>query len=148
MNFLIPIEYGNRDRRFLDNVHLNYRKSITFIDESVNEYDEDGNLPIPRIIEGNEMEHMVEQEPDTKITKITLATVPKKYKKRRIPISERTKQILLEERGNLCELCKTFPFQQYHHFNEDPSDNRTVNIILLCYECHKLMHRKVEVVIR
>lgn len=63
-----------------------------------------------------------------------------KRKKRRTPIPISTvKKLLIRSKGK-CEKCPTSLsglMPDFHHKNEDPSDNSMINILVLCPNCHR-----------
>lgn len=65
-------------------------------------------------------------------------------KRERKPISETIKKSVRVRSGNSCERCgydfTKFPIEEFHHINENPSDNRLDNILHLCPNCHALEH--------
>lgn len=65
-------------------------------------------------------------------------------KRERKPISETIKKSVRVRSGNSCERCgynfTQFPIEEFHHINENPSDNRLDNILHLCPNCHALEH--------
>ena len=65
-------------------------------------------------------------------------------KRERKPISETIKKSVRVRSGNSCERCgynfTEFPIEEFHHINENPSDNRLDNILHLCPNCHALEH--------
>jgi 5-methylcytosine-specific restriction endonuclease McrA len=66
-------------------------------------------------------------------------------KKKRVPIPiGLIKDLLLKCKGK-CEKCKlSFGVlkPELHHKNQNPSDNRKANIIVLCPNCHNKAHNK------
>ena len=69
----------------------------------------------------------------------------KPYSKKRICVSKQTYKIVFDEYDGKCALCGTTEALQYHHILyrseakhliDDPT-----NGILLCMNCHKLVHR-------
>lgn len=64
----------------------------------------------------------------------------RKYKSR-IPISQRLRKIVLELNDGKCNQCGT-DANQIHHLDENPSNNHTSNLQLLCYNCHLKKHKK------
>ena len=65
-------------------------------------------------------------------------------KKERKPIPETVKKSVRVRSRNSCERCgynfTKFPIEEFHHINENPSDNRLDNILHLCPNCHALEH--------
>lgn len=65
-------------------------------------------------------------------------------KRERKPIPETVKKSVRVRSGNSCERCgynfTKFPIEEFHHINENPSDNRLDNILHLCPNCHALEH--------
>ena len=65
-------------------------------------------------------------------------------KRERKPIPETVKKSVRVRSRNSCERCgynfTKFPIEEFHHINENPSDNRLDNILHLCPNCHALEH--------
>lgn len=59
--------------------------------------------------------------------------------KTRTPIPEDVKCDILSKSNNRCCICQT-PFVQFHHIDEDPSNNEPDNIAPLCPTCHGQAH--------
>ena len=66
----------------------------------------------------------------------------RKYKPRRKAIDAKLRREIKIRDNNKCQNCGKDKADQIHHINENPSDNRKDNLELLCYDCHKLLHRK------
>lgn len=55
---------------------------------------------------------------------------------------------LIEKRGESCEKCKTSDWlgkplvMDVHHLNEDNTDNRFENLVIVCPNCHRSLHRR------
>ncbi|ABN57777.1 hypothetical protein DSECCO2_229170 [anaerobic digester metagenome] len=66
-------------------------------------------------------------------------------KKKRVPIPQSIKtEILLRCKGK-CEKCHTSLKglkPDIHHKNRDPADNRKVNLLVVCPNCHRKLHTK------
>ncbi len=66
-------------------------------------------------------------------------------KKARVPIPQGIKtEILLRCKGK-CEKCHTSLKglkPDIHHKNQDPGDNRKVNLMVVCPNCHRKLHTK------
>jgi hypothetical protein len=65
-----------------------------------------------------------------------------RMRKNRLPIPQYIKDIVIQDRGTLCEHCREKRFDQWHHKNNNPFDNNPLNLELLCYHCHKITHKK------
>lgn len=69
------------------------------------------------------------------------AVQKEKRKKRRTPIPLRTQKRLLLRSKAKCEKCGTKLgkglMPDFHHKNENPSDHRMGNILVLCPNCHR-----------
>lgn len=65
-------------------------------------------------------------------------------KRERKPIPETVKKSIRVRSGNSCERCgynfTEFPIEEFHHINENPSDNRLDNLLHMCPNCHALEH--------
>lgn len=59
----------------------------------------------------------------------------------RTPIPEKLKQEIISYSNNRCCVCQT-PFIQFHHIDEDSSNNDPDNIAPLCPNCHSQAHSK------
>lgn len=59
--------------------------------------------------------------------------------KTRVRIPEVLKEELLSRTNNRCCVCQT-PFVQFHHIDEDPSNNDFDNIAPVCPNCHGQAH--------
>lgn len=67
-------------------------------------------------------------------------------KKERIPLKHGTRTGLLADAAK-CQRCgKSLRGMRphIHHKNQNPSDNRKENLILLCPNCHSKLHRAAE----
>jgi predicted HNH restriction endonuclease len=53
----------------------------------------------------------------------------------------RTKLIL--ERGDVCERCQLRKVKQIHHKNVNKKDNTVSNLLLLCDDCHRAIHKEI-----
>jgi hypothetical protein len=68
------------------------------------------------------------------------ATAPRKHPvKTRVAIPEELKNEILGRTNNRCCVCQT-PFVQFHHIDEDPSNNDFDNIAPVCPNCHGQAH--------
>src|SRR5580692_3814424 len=68
------------------------------------------------------------------------ATAPRKHPVRtRVAIPEELKNEVLGRTNNRCCVCQT-PFVQFHHIDEDPSNNDLDNIAPVCPNCHGQAH--------
>ena len=61
--------------------------------------------------------------------------------KPRVPIPEDLKAEILSRTNNRCCVCQT-PFVQFHHIDEDPSNNQFDNIAPVCPNCHGQAHAR------
>ena len=68
-----------------------------------------------------------------------MVRLPFKSVKTRTPIPEELKADILSRSNNRCCVCQT-PFVQFHHIDEDPSNNDFDNIAPLCPNCHSQTH--------
>jgi hypothetical protein len=59
--------------------------------------------------------------------------------KKRVNIPESIKIEILSLSNNRCCVCQT-PFIQFHHIDDDPSNNAIDNIAPLCPNCHNQAH--------
>jgi 5-methylcytosine-specific restriction endonuclease McrA len=50
------------------------------------------------------------------------------------------KRVLVEERGNFCEVCGYSIVIQVHHIDEDRKNNTRENLVLVCPNCHFANH--------
>lgn len=78
------------------------------------------------------------------IAKMVVKTPIKPISKKRVFVSKKTYNLVLEESENKCQLCCKYKPIQLHHIYyrserkdliDDPS-----NCIMLCDECHRLVH--------
>jgi formate-dependent nitrite reductase cytochrome c552 subunit len=59
--------------------------------------------------------------------------------KKRTKIPKEIENEVLSRSNNRCCICQT-PFIQFHHIDEDPSNNKIENIAPLCPNCHTQAH--------
>jgi hypothetical protein len=59
--------------------------------------------------------------------------------KTRVAIPEELKNEILSRSNNRCCVCQ-MPFVQFHHIDEDPSNNDFDNIAPVCPNCHNQAH--------
>ena len=52
----------------------------------------------------------------------------------------RTKYFALNN-NRVCEKCWTAKYLQVHHINKHHSDNRLQNLMLVCWKCHRELHK-------
>jgi hypothetical protein len=59
-------------------------------------------------------------------------------KKKRIPIPNKTKALLQQEINSSCPFCSSTDVDhfEFHHIDEDPSNNDFSNLLMLCPTCH------------
>ena len=64
-------------------------------------------------------------------------------RKERVPIPKETQRKLLVESGHKCSvpLCNESHSLEFHHINNDPSDNRESNLIVFCRNHHAMAER-------
>ncbi|BAV06789.1 HNH endonuclease [Filimonas lacunae] len=61
----------------------------------------------------------------------------------RIPIDEEVAAKLLYHSSNTCSICnEAAKPAQVHHINENKADNSIENLVVLCLNCHSLVHQK------
>ncbi len=58
-------------------------------------------------------------------------------RKRRVPIRMSVKKEVFERAENVCQHCGHSFGLDIHHIDENPSNNRMSNLILLCANCHR-----------
>ncbi len=84
-----------------------------------------------------------QEKPDKEVSSIN-ANLNVVIKRERKPIPETVKKSVRVRSRNSCERCgynfTKFPIEEFHHINENPSDNRLDNILHLCPNCHALEH--------
>ena len=68
----------------------------------------------------------------------TGSTLSKKNRRIPIPQKSKTKAQLQKEIGSICPFCpnEDVGVFQIHHIDENPSNNRFINLLLLCPTCH------------
>lgn len=59
--------------------------------------------------------------------------------KKRTKIPKSVENEILSRSNNRCCICQT-PFIQFHHVDENPSNNAIENIAPLCPNCHTQAH--------
>lgn len=58
---------------------------------------------------------------------------------------DQIKKIVLFIWAYRCYVCKTqSPGNHVHHINENPYDNGSHNLIPLCKQCHRLIHKNLK----
>lgn len=59
-------------------------------------------------------------------------------KKKRIPVPAKIKALLQKEIRSLCPICggEEVDHFQFHHIDENPSNNESANLLMLCPLCH------------
>jgi len=67
------------------------------------------------------------------------------YTKTRQPIPKELRDELIASVESTCENCFIyFPYLEVHHKNHDPSDNDLENLIVLCPNCHVILHKEFD----
>lgn len=61
----------------------------------------------------------------------------------RIPLIEEEKESIFQKFNNECSICGKTEGLHIHHKNGDATDNRIINLTVLCGVCHKKIHMKV-----
>lgn len=88
-------------------------------------------------------EHLKQEKQDKEVSSINPYS-DVVIKRERKPIPETVKKSVRVRSRNSCERCgynfTKFPIEEFHHINENPSDNRLDNILHLCPNCHALEH--------
>lgn len=57
---------------------------------------------------------------------------------------QKIKQVILFIWGYRCYLCAKFSINlDVHHLNYDPADNSSMNLLPLCKQCHKSVHKVI-----
>ena len=84
------------------------------------------------------------EEPKPKIIKVKgdsagfgLDEDKKSNKKKRVPIKTKVKREIFERADNTCQHCGENTALDIHHIDENPSNNRKNNLIVLCPNCHR-----------
>jgi hypothetical protein len=67
----------------------------------------------------------------------------KSKKKKRISLSEDKKEAIFEKYNNQCAICDNTEGLHLHHKDNNPSNNKINNLIVLCGVCHKKIHMRV-----
>lgn len=49
--------------------------------------------------------------------------------------------ILIRDRGQLCERCGNWEAIEVHHIDKNPRNNEISNLLLLCKDCHRAIHK-------
>lgn len=65
-------------------------------------------------------------------------------KKKRKSFTDTQRIEILALFHHTCTLCKKHEDLQIHHRDSDPSNNYISNLEVLCYTCHKKVHRKLK----
>jgi 5-methylcytosine-specific restriction endonuclease McrA len=106
-------------------------------------------LPIPLIIDEKthrknmkRLEAALTNPTGVRSIKVSVTSEYSRFRKNRLLIPQYVKDLILEERGNMCEHCRQNRYDQWHHKNNNPSDNQPQNLEILCYHCHKLVHKR------
>jgi len=55
----------------------------------------------------------------------------------------RIRNALIEERGVTCEECHKTKAVLVHHIDENPRNNNQSNLKLLCRDCHRAVHKRM-----
>ena len=61
-------------------------------------------------------------------------------------MTSRSKQIreeLMKQRGKLCECCKSQKTEDLHHKDQNQDNNDPENLMLLCSDCHRAIHKRM-----
>jgi len=90
--------------------------NVELIDEMEGVIDEVGNVPVMLRINEN--------------------------KPKRKPLTSQEKDHLFDILGKKCSMCSKEVDLQFHHINGDRSDNKVTNMQVLCYTCHKKLHKQ------
>jgi hypothetical protein len=64
-------------------------------------------------------------------------------RKKRIPLTDKERNIILDARGRKCEDCGKDHDLQIHHLDGNPANNALENLMVACYTCHKIRDRKI-----
>lgn len=90
-----------------------------------------------------QLEQLKQEKQDKKVSSIN-QYLDVEVKKERKPIPKTVEKSVRVRSGNRCERCgydfNKFPIEEFHHVNENPSDNRVDNILHICPNCHALEH--------
>lgn len=65
-------------------------------------------------------------------------------KKTRKAFTDKERTEILDLFHRTCNGCKKHEDLQIHHKDKDPSNDYLSNLELLCYSCHKKVHRKLK----
>lgn len=65
----------------------------------------------------------------------------KKRKKSNYPAIFRKKQVVLKKEIGRCLECGSSKYLQVHHIDKNKFNNEDYNLKLLCYNCHKAIHK-------
>lgn len=55
----------------------------------------------------------------------------------------RIRRTLERRRGKECEGCKARTFLQLHHKDQNVDNNEESNLLLLCRDCHRFIHKQI-----
>lgn len=63
--------------------------------------------------------------------------------KKRLNTSQLSQQILAQAKNKplKCELCEEFKELQIHHIDNNPTNSKIANLIILCKNCHLKAHK-------
>lgn len=143
----IAKEFGEdfgHGRTLLDNLSLNKLYTLASAPEEVKE--EVANSKDKEEVEKKikKYEEQLKQEKQDKEVSSINPYSDIVIKRERKPIPETIKKSVRVRSRNSCERCgynfTKFPIEEFHHINENPSDNRLDNILHLCPNCHALEH--------
>lgn len=139
---------GNKDESYcevffekydilFEDVINNLIKNNFDLNKTILEIDEDDE-DLLRLLEVYKLKRRVKR---TKVREEAEKEVYGKVKSERTPIKE--KEAIFRKFDNKCAVCGEMEGLHIHHKDEDATNNRVDNLIVLCGVCHKKIHMKV-----
>ncbi len=93
------------------------------------------------VMSWREARNQTRRELSKKLDEFFLSYIPKKSKKSHYPSDFRKKQKILKKTIGKCLQCGSNKYLQVHHLDKNKFNNDDSNLKLLCYECHKIIHK-------
>ena len=63
-------------------------------------------------------------------------------KKKRIVVPEQLRKELLKKYNHQCILCQSKISLETHHRDNNPSNNKETNLVIVCHDCHRKHGKK------
>jgi len=83
-------------------------------------------------------EIVVKDDLNNYLLNVNKTLVKTSKKKKRVPVPQKTRALLQKEVNSICPICKSDDVDHFqpHHIDEDPSNNKFENLLLVCPLCH------------